>query len=285
VAPIPQPSPPACPAGAWANWRAPRANAVAVRPPAMYNGPVILRNLGSGSAGNATVVSHDGRAILIDAGLPLKRMRAGLDGLALDGVLVTHCHGDHLRPVARRLDAPFWMDAGNAREVARKPGLGDLEVRLFDGRPFRVGPFEVAPFPLPHPGGARWHSYGFLVACGGRRLAYATDLGHVPAHAVDALAEADVLFVESNHDPDLERASGRPPWTVDWVLSDHGHLSNEQCAEALARAARPHTVVLGHLSRDCNDPDLALRTARRALRPAARLIAARQDDGAEDVRV
>jgi phosphoribosyl 1,2-cyclic phosphodiesterase len=251
----------------------------------VYNGPVIVRNLGSGSAGNATVVSRDGRAILIDAGLPLRRLRAGLDGLALEAVLVTHCHGDHLKAVARRLGVPFWMDAGNAREVARKPGLGDLDVRLFDGRPFRAGPFEVSPFPLPHPGGARWHSYGFLVACGGRRLAYATDLGHVPAHAREVLAEADVLFLESNHDPELERNSGRPPWTVDWVLSDHGHLSNEQCAEALARAGRTHTVVLGHLSRECNVPALALRTARRALRPDARLLAASQDVGSEGVRV
>lgn len=246
---------------------------------------MIVRNLGSGSAGNATVVRHDGRALLVDAGLPLKRMRAGLDGLALDGVLVTHCHHDHVASVARKLDAPFWMDAGNAREVVRKPGLGDVEVCLFDGRPFRAGPFDVVPFPLPHPGGARWHCYGFLVACGGRRLAYATDLGHVPAHAGAVLAEADVLFLESNHDPDLERRSGRPRTTVDWVLSDHGHLSNDQCAEALGRVARPHTVILGHLSRDCNAPALALRTARRALRPDIRLLAARQDIGAEDVEV
>jgi phosphoribosyl 1,2-cyclic phosphodiesterase len=169
------------------------------------------------------------------------------------------------------------MDAGNAREVTRRPGLGDLEVRLFDGRSFRAGPFDVAPFPLPHPGGARWTGHGFVVSCGGRRLVYATDLGHVPAHAREAFAGADLLFVESNHDPAMEERSGRPPWTVDWVLSDHGHLSNDQCAEALADVARPGTVVLGHLSRDCNEPSLAVATARRALRPGVRLLAARQD--------
>jgi len=245
----------------------------------VYNIPVRLQVLGSGSSGNAAVVACGGRALLIDAGLPLKRLRAGLDGLALEGVLLTHCHGDHLKPVARRLDAPFWMDAANAREVTRRPGLGDLPVRLFDGRPFRAGPFDVSPFPLPHPGGTRWHGYGFLVACGGRRVVYATDLGHVPAHARRAFAEADLLVVESNHDPELERRSGRPPWTVSWVLSDHGHLSNDQCAEALGSAGRAHTVILGHLSRDCNEPALALRTARPALRPGVRLLAARPDGG------
>ena len=80
--------------------------------------------------------------------------------------------------------------------------------------------------------------------------------------------------MESNHDPDMELSSERPPFLVDWVMSDHGHLSNDQCAEALGRIGKPKTVILGHLSQDCNSPDLAKRTARKALSKSARILVA-----------
>jgi len=245
---------------------------------------VLLRNLGSGSRGNATVVAHRGRAILIDAALPRRRMRAGIEGLGLEGVLITHRHTDHLGPYAAELGAPVWIGRDNLEDARWLGRIGD-GVRIFDGRPFRIGPFRVAAFPLPHPGDESWHSWGFLIEGGRRRLFYATDLGHVPDGAAEALRDAHAILLESNHDPAMERASARPPSLVRWVLSDHGHLSNDQCAGALARARRPHTVVLGHLSEDCNTPPLALRTARRALPRSTRLLAARQDAPTETIRI
>ena len=245
---------------------------------------MILRNLGSGSGGNATVVAHGGRAILIDAGLGKRRTRAGLDGLKLEGVLITHRHGDHLGREAQNLGARVWIEEANWAD-AHERGWIDREVGHFDEKPFEIGPFRVTAFALPHPGNQPWNSYGFRVECGRKRIAYATDLGHVPADVVEAMSNAHVVFLESNHDPELERASDRNPGHVDWVLSDHGHLSNEQCAGALAKIRGPHTVMLGHLSRDCNTEALALRTSRKALPHATRLLAARQDAVTEDVAV
>jgi phosphoribosyl 1,2-cyclic phosphodiesterase len=244
---------------------------------------VIVRNLGSGSGGNATVVAHEGRAILIDAGLSRRRMLAGLDGLALDAVLITHVHRDHLGAQAARLGAPVWIDAANHRAAGDR--LEDAEVRHFHGAPFEAGPFRVTPFPLPHPGGKLWGTWGFRIERGGLRMAYATDLGHAPPEVVEALSGAQVVFLESNHDPEMERASSRPPDLVDWVLSDTGHLSNEQCAEALSKLGHPHTVILGHLSEDCNTPSLALRSARKAVPRAKRVLVAFPREGAEVVRV
>lgn len=244
---------------------------------------MIVRNLGSGSGGNATVVAHEGRAILIDAGISRRRMLAGLDGMALEGILVTHVHRDHLGPQAGRLGAPVWMDAANHRAAGDR--LEGAEVRHFHGAPFEAGPFRVTPFPVPHPGGQPWGTWGFRIERGALRVAYATDLGHAPAEVVEALSGAQVVFLESNHDPGMERASGRPPDLVEWVLSDTGHLSNEQCAEALSRLGSPHTVILGHLSEDCNRPSLALRLARRALPGAKRVLAASPRGVAEAVRV
>lgn len=243
---------------------------------------MILQNLGSGSGGNATVVAHEGRAILIDAGLSRRRMLAGLDGLALEGILITHVHRDHLGPQAGRLGAPLWIEGANARAAGRRLD-GDWEI--FDGSPFQAGPFRVTPFPLPHPGGAPWRSWGFRIERGRLRMAYATDLGHAPPEVIEALSEAQVVFLESNHDPEMERASGRPPAVVDWVLSATGHLSNEQCAEALSRLGRPHTVILGHLSEDCNRPSLALRAARKAVPRTRRILVASQGAPAPPVRV
>ncbi len=245
---------------------------------------MLVRNLGSGSGGNATVVAHGGRAVLIDAGLSRRRMLAGLGGLSLEGVLVTHVHRDHLGPRAQSLGAPVWLDAANAR-AAEARGQIDGGAEIFGGRPFRVGPFTVEPFALPHPGGERWTSHGFVIEHGRRRLAYATDMGHVPDHVIEALRRAHVVFIESNHDPEMEIGSGRPEETIEWVLSDHGHLSNEQCAEALARIGRPHTVILGHLSEDCNRQSLARRAAARALPAGTRLLLAGQDGAMPPVDV
>lgn len=237
-------------------------------------------NLGSGSGGNATVVSEDGRAILIDAGLPKRRTLAGLDGLRLDAVLITHRHGDHLGRYAQELGAPVWIDEANAVAAADR-GQIDPNVEIFATRPFRAGPFRVTPFRLSHGGGEGWTSWGFRVESRGRTLAYATDLGCVTPDVIEAMRGADVVFLESNHDVELERASGRHPSHVGWVLSDRGHLSNEQAAEALARIGRPHTVVLGHLSRDCNTPALARKAASAALGRETRLLLASQNEALE----
>jgi phosphoribosyl 1,2-cyclic phosphodiesterase len=243
---------------------------------------VIVLNLGSGSGGNATVVAHEGRAILIDAGLSRRRMLAGLDGLALDGVLITHVHRDHLGPQAGRLGAPVWIDEANHQAAEERI---EGEVAHFDGAPFAAGPFRVTPFPLPHPGGQGWGTWGFRIERGGLRVAYATDLGHAPAEVVEALSGAQVVFIESNHDPEMERTSSRPRSLVEWVLSDTGHLSNEQCAEALSKLGHPHTVILGHLSEDCNRPSLALRSARKAVPRTKRVLVASPRAAVDAVRV
>lgn len=176
-----------------------------------------VRNLGSGSGGNATVVAHDGRAILIDAGLGKRRVLAGLHGLKLEGVLITHRHRDHLGAYAQDLGARVWIERENWRD-AKARGWIDGAVEHFEERPFRLGPFRVSPFALPHPGRERWSSYGFRIECGSRRLAYATDLGHAPEEVVEALSEAHALFIEANHDVAMERRSRRPPFLIDWVV-------------------------------------------------------------------
>ncbi len=237
-----------------------------------------FQNLGSGSAGNASVVAFDGQALLIDCGLPKERVLAGLHGLRLAGVVITHVHSDHLVPHAETLGAPVFIEEANWRAARNRKQLRKRAEHFYE-MPFRVGPFRVHPIPLPHPGEESWHSYGFVIEAGGARFAYATDLGHVPDAFVDAIRDADAVFLESNHDVAMERTSSRPASLKEWVLSDHGHLSNDQCATALMNAKRAQTVVLGHLSRECNTPELALKSAKKATK--ADLVVAAPDATAD----
>ena len=142
-------------------------------------------NLGSGSGGNASVVAFDGEALLIDCGLPKRRVLAGLHGLRLRGVLITHRHSDHLKAHASNLGAPLFVEEANWRD-ARRLKMVEGRAEHFYEMPFRVGSFRVTPFALPHPGEESWNSWGFRVEAGGSSIAYATDLGHV----TDAVVEA-----------------------------------------------------------------------------------------------
>jgi phosphoribosyl 1,2-cyclic phosphodiesterase len=251
--------------------------------------------LGSGSTGNALAVSAGGVRVLVDAGFgPLELTRrlaaAALLPEEIDAVLLTHTHSDHTGASARwclRHGVRLIHDERNTRALAR--GL-DAYVRLrnsgllwtFDSRPFELGGLVVEPFDVPHD--AKGMTCGFAIAGGsgrGRwRAAVATDLGAPEPGLAALLADSDILVLESNHDPGMLAASGRPAWLRRRIAGPRGHLSNDQSGslleEVLARSSRaPRVVALAHLSLECNAPELALETA----------FAAMESSGASGVRL
>lgn len=257
-----------------------------------------IRIVRSGSGGNSAIVWADDEALILEAGRSTGRAtRRVMDELGIErrrvlGVFVTHAHSDHLDEQTLRvhgLEAPVLTHEATWRVLERRAGrVRAPHAALKPGREVHVGGFRVTPFAVPH--GPVGVPVGFRIEHGGRRLAYTTDLGHAPGHVMPMLEGCDAMVIESNHDPEMERESDRPPETIDWILSDHGHLSNEQCAEILRHVMtsderRPHTIVLAHLSQDCNTPALALKTARKVVGRRARLIAADQNDGAPTVQV
>jgi phosphoribosyl 1,2-cyclic phosphodiesterase len=134
------------------------------------------------------------------------------------------------------------------------------------GDAFDVGPFRVRSIAVPHDVA---DAAAFVVddPATGARAAYATDLGEAPAPLVAALGGAHALVLEANHDPALLAAGPYPPEVKTRVAGAHGHLSNAQAAEVLARVAHPGLahVVLGHVSRHNNTPALARAAAEAAL--------------------
>jgi ribonuclease BN (tRNA processing enzyme) len=253
--------------------------------------------LASGSSGNATLLAFGSRALLIDIGLgPLRLARdlraAGCDWSQIAAVVLTHTHTDHWHPRTVSLLAerkiPLLCHADHVRALQLQCPHFEQVLRAGLVRNFQAGRgFEPLPgiscraVELNHDGGP---TFGFRIAAAtpaggaGWAVGYAADLGSWDETVPLALAGANVLAIEFNHDVDLQRQSGRPGWLVERVLGDHGHLSNVQgarlLAECLARScdALPRHVVQLHLSRDCNHPHLASAAARSVLDAAGATI-------------
>lgn len=222
--------------------------------------------LGSGSAGNATLVEVDGTRILVDAGfsgrdLAGRLARVGVDPDGVDGILVTHDHGDHTRGMgvfARRHDTPIYA-TGPTLEACRKLLRGtERTVPYRPGRPFEIGRVVVEPFITVHDA---VDPVGVAVVDGvsGTRLGVATDLGRPTAQIRHALSGCDFLILEANHDEGLLYQAPYP-WSVKArITSSHGHLSNEAAARFAVELLHPRLagVLLAHLSNESNRPELA----------------------------
>lgn len=241
--------------------------------------------LGSGSRGNALVVQADGTTILLDCGLPLAEVdarlaRLGLDATQLSAILVTHEHGDHIGGVAklaRRNGLPVWLTAGTraAWKAAPDDGLHCISPH----RPFRIGAFEIQPYPVPHD--AR-EPCQYVFGHGSRRLGVLTDAGSVTPFMRQCLDGLDALLLEFNHDRERLLKGPYPAFLKDRVAGAKGHLSNAQAAELLAAldTTRLQHLVLTHLSETNNTPALALAAASAALGAQPDwLVCAEQDAG------
>jgi len=229
--------------------------------------------LASGSSGNAALVATDSTRILVDAGLSMKetgrRLAAiGEDLAALDAILITHEHTDHVAglPVLARnknLRASVWMTWLTAPAIDW--GEGEPRLETFQaGAAFQIGDIEVQSFSIPHDA---VDPVGFAFEAEGVRIGMATDLGYVPESVKFHLRRSDLLLLESNHDLDMLKV-GPYPWSVKQrVMSRVGHLSNLGMSEYLENDLGNSTahLVLGHLSEQNNHPEIVRMIATQTL--------------------
>lgn len=251
--------------------------------------------LGSSSAGNCTVIWEERRALLIDCGFSQRYISRHLRPLGLtlrevEGVVLTHAHADHVLPQTLMgflaLRIPIHAPPGILHVLAEQY----RDVRKIQGTPLlqtmrgpstQIGPFLVNAFPVPHDaaGGCFAYSVEMDTLGGSVKASVATDLGYVPDGLVAHCANSHVLVVESNHDPVMLEASGRPDWLKDRIRTI-GHLSNEQSGRFVldilsASTVHPEAVLLAHVSKDCNTNERAVEMMATALR----------GHGAEGIRV
>ena len=231
----------------------------------------------SGSSGNALYVGCDGAHLLVDAGVSGTRVAQSLAGIGvqpgeLNGILVTHEHIDHIRGIgvlSRKYDLPIFATQGTWAAMSGKIGaVAEKNVRVFDPEVnFFMGPIEVVAFPTPHDAAA---PVGFAFALDGARLAVATDIGCVRDSWAKYVLGADAAVLESNYDPDMLDAGPYPYELKKRIRSRSGHLSNDDAGGFAVRLIEQGTrqIVLGHLSKENNFPELALKCTECALRQA-----------------
>lgn len=225
-----------------------------------------LTMLGSGSAGNAALLTTDHCRLLIDGGLSARQLvrRLELCGVAphqLDGVLLTHEHGDHvcgLELLCRKFRLPIYCNALTAEAIRSGPLAAHRHWRIFrTGAEFSICDITVQTFPVPHDA---VEPVGYAFHHGHAGLGFITDLGYATKMLVERLREVHTLVIETNHDEKLLQACPHRPWPVKQrIMSRHGHLSNAAAATVIEQLlpGKIERVVLGHLSRDCNTPELA----------------------------
>ena len=222
--------------------------------------------LASGSSGNCLLVRGGGSQVLVDAGISCRRIvtalrQLGVDPRALDGVLITHEHSDHIAGLAtltKQYRLPVYASRGTGWELCRRIAFLEDLLRPFEsGAAFQAGELEVTSFPTPHDAA---QSVGYVLFHGEKRAAVATDLGYVPPEVEWAVRGADLLVCEANHDVEWLQSGPYPYPLKARILGDRGHLSNEAGAELAWTAVEggARTVVLAHLSHENNTPRRAL---------------------------
>jgi len=230
-------------------------------------------SIASGSSGNCIYAGTDTTHILIDTGISGKRTEEGLAGLDLslhdiDGIFITHEHADHIQGlgvISRKYQIPIYCTEGTKRGVLADRRVGDIDEALFQvvraDRKYSVKDMTVTPIHISHDAA---EPVAYKISHGRQKGAVVTDLGAYNDYIVENLKEMDILFLEANHDVNMLQVGSYPYPLKQRILGERGHLSNEASGKLLCRILHDNVkaVVLSHLSKENNLPELAYETVR-----------------------
>lgn len=236
--------------------------------------------LASSSSGNCTLVSEGDTHILIDAGISLRRITASLKQFELSpqdltGVLITHEHSDHIggvKMLVKHHSVPILTSNGVAESLCRAvPEVRQCLTFFKAGTEFVLGSLSVKSFLTPHD---TPESVGYRLDSEKASFVFATDIGCVTPAIMDAAKGADIAVIEANHDIAMLKKGEYPPYLKRRILSERGHLSNDDCGRFAAEISAHGTrkIILAHLSRDNNTPRLAWDTVGNALRSQGAVV-------------
>ncbi len=229
-------------------------------------------SLGSGSEGNALLVAVGQTQLLMDCGFSLqdtvlRLARLGVAPEQLNGIVVTHEHGDHIGGVARlarKYKLPVWLTHGTLRSQPKAfRDIADLR-EIDSQQPFSVGDIEVQPYPVPHDAA---EPVQFVFSDGVRRLGVLTDVGCSTRYIESSLTGCHALVLECNHDVAMLMNGDYPPSLKQRVAGRMGHLDNQAASQLLGRldVSRLQHLIAAHLSRKNNTPDLAVKALSKVM--------------------
>lgn len=254
-----------------------------------------LTVLGSGSTGNAILISTEKTNVLVDAGMSAREIarrmaEMGIDHRKLDAILITHEHTDHvsgLRVLLSSVKCPVYISGetedacydsqwtghnGGGEVIKRREMMKGRTVTIESCSEFRIGDIDFEPFTVPHDA---VDNFGFVAKHDGVKLATLTDFGHITALMKEKLRGCDAIIIESNHSIDMLRMCLEYPWSLKQrIMGRHGHFSNEDLSEWLMKDfdGSARHIILAHLSQRANEPNLARIMAESALRERAPLF-------------
>jgi phosphoribosyl 1,2-cyclic phosphodiesterase len=228
--------------------------------------------LASGSKGNSCYIETDSARILVDAGLSAgeieRRLKwVGVEARSLDGIIITHEHGDHIKgagPLSRRHKIPVYLNQktfeGGSKQLGRLP----MPVITQTGKPYAIRDICVETFTKCHDAA---DPVGLLLSFNGVRMGVATDLGRSTHLIEDRLKNCRVLILEFNHDPVMLDEGPYPLFLKQRIKGRDGHLSNDQAGELLRVLCHQNLdhVAIAHISEINNHPDKAYQCASHVL--------------------
>lgn len=231
--------------------------------------------IASGSSGNCVYVRHEDTRILVDAGISGKKICEGLGCMdicpdSISAILITHDHSDHIQGaavLANKYKIPLYGTEGTIKYIIDHSTRGIPAGLVHFIRPdfgFEIGKISVNPFRTSHDA---IDPVGYTLSAAGKKLGVATDLGVYTDYTIEKLMDSDALYLESNHDLNMLMVGPYPYPLKKRIHSELGHLSNDDACEFILKlqSERLKNIVLAHLSKENNFPELALRTAQAAI--------------------
>ena len=236
---------------------------------------VKLCSIISGSSGNCTYIESGGRAILIDAGGSLRKIKAGVESIGgsmenIAGVFITHEHNDHitgLKPLINKHKIPVISNKKTLQGIFKAfPDINtDYFIESEPGQISKTNDFEVLSFKTSHDSAM---SVGYHIKTADKKVTVVTDTGTVSDEIIEITKNCDALLIESNYDEKMLKTGSYPYYLIKRILADTGHLDNKNCAEAVMKIIEGGTTkfILGHLSEENNKPEIAAKEVFKLLK-------------------
>lgn len=228
-----------------------------------------FRSLYSGSSGNSLLVQTPNTKILIDAGESAKKINDALSSIDIDtkdidAILVTHEHSDHVRglgTVSKKFDIPVYANKETWNAMPKQESkILDKNKKSFNPcDKFEIGELKIVPFEIPHDAAK---PCGFNIFYNDQKISIATDIGHMTSKILHTLEGSNFILLESNYDPNILKCSNYPYPLKQRIAGPNGHLANSDAGKTISYLMKSglNNVMLGHLSKENNFPELAYKT-------------------------